>query len=350
MTLSNLPISRKKQGTADSNIYEGFFSEQQQLGASHYDSYFNSDSTKRLIPMEWKLLLDSVIPVVNSSNFSANRLRVLNFGAGNGRELPFYLKLADIFEQRTAPLTLELTLQDISYSGLVSARDKLLNFGLTASDDSHMEDFSNLPTLRKNNLSVRFVHSETSDTFEETAEKLGFFEIVHSMFGVLSSICDEDLIQETLIMLSYVCSQRALFTVASEGRFEDELQKYDKQRLAGEAPPSLLEAGTICYKSEHLNPDGTYEDYGSERYKVFSFRSLEEAFSNANWEIGQRLVVNTKPPMYLSQNWQEAIEDSQVCEAINERISNATGSDLGAYLAQLSKESMHIGLMCLPSV
>ena len=166
------------------------------------------------------------------------------------------------------------------------------------------------------------------------------------MFGVLSSICDEDLIRESLKTLSTICTGNALFTVASKGRFPEELGYYDELRRSGNAGPAFQEQGVIAYRSRHQRSDGTWDDFGSERYKVFDFSSLSDIASKSGWNIDTKFVVNTSPPMRLSQNWDEALQDAKRCESINSWISDNRDADLSS----ISQKAMHIGLLCTPQV
>lgn len=337
-------ISRKKAGTIDSNIYEGFFSVQPDTGTSYYNAYFNDAPEKRLLPMEWDLLRESVDRVLGLPGFSAPALTVVNFGAGNGRELPFYKQLAHDLAQRPDPVALRLVLQDIANAGLDACRDMLAGDGFTVPAPPDGQTVQ----MEKGLFSVRLIYSETDDSFEHTAELIGPCDIVHSLFGVLCSICDEDLILETLAMLSRLCTGCALFTVAGEGRFPEDLAHYDALRQAGRPAPLLHEPGTISYRSLHRKPDGGVDDFGSERYKLFSFDTLGALSAKGQWRTIKECVVNTAPPMQLSRDWPAAEADRQACRAINDSLALLEGATLQDYRARLSKESMHIGLLCEP--
>lgn len=195
-------------------------------------------------------------------------------------------------------------------------------------------------TLKKGSFTVRLVYSRSDDSFAHTADLIGPCDIVHSMFGVFCSICDDDLIQETLAMLSGLCSGYALFPVASEGRFPEDLADYDMLRKTGRADPSVQEKGVIAYQSRHRRADGGWDDFGWERYKVFTFETFHDVVARGRWQAEAEFAVNTAPPMQLSKDWPAALGDLERCRLVNDRLKRLDGPEKEAYRIFLARETM----------
>lgn len=344
-------------------VYDAYYAVDKNMGQSYYDVYFSDNPEDRILPMEYRLMDETVKSLLKKRHLNSENkpIEILDFGAGNGRSLPFYFHLMQKLENPrflqshgiTQPIGLKLKLLEVAWPGLTHCEDILRKNHFQEHSQSMCRNSSKGyvgSVFKRGNSSVQTLYSSVEDPISVSEKMVGKPDIAHAMFGVFSSICSNAALKETSSMLARCCKHNALVVVGAEGRFPDELAKYDALRNKGEAKSVFKEDGVIEFSFCYPKGAGELHEVGKERLKLFSFNRLEHLFKSTGWEISASVVVDTQSPVLLSKDKEAALEDERTCLAINESIKIETDpKKQNAIKAMQSKSAFHIGVMLSPT-
>lgn len=202
-----------------------------------YNKRFGDD---RVLVRERELIEDAVSSLLERINFPSGepkRLRIMDFGAGDGRLFPVFKELAERLKAQN--IHMELVAVEPSQEGIKNFQSDLAHlyeFNYITPNELHslihdekQEKGYVAGTMAKDNLSVTFIHSHVDDSMSHTASLIG--EKIHlslAMFGVLAHVPTRKKRHEYVEMFheKTVDDGETLITVPTPKRFIEERDAY----------------------------------------------------------------------------------------------------------------------------
>lgn len=205
---------------------------------SLYNRRFEGD---RVLPRERELVSNAVTNIANSfppaTEAEPLRLRVVDFGSGDGRLFPIFHELAQT-KLKAKNIHLELIAVEPSLEGVKIFQNNLLQYGFPPPVENKLHPITTTSgknngyeaaVMEKDNLSVRFIHSHVEDKLSHTASLIG--DDIHlslAMFGVLAHVPTRAARHEYVKMFydKTVPGGGTLITVPTPRRFVEEQKSY----------------------------------------------------------------------------------------------------------------------------
>jgi len=270
--------------------------------AKQYNKYYTGEekSTYSLkfpnIIFQNKVILSKLLKNLRKQD----KIKILDFGCGNGRHLYFLLKKVQKLQNKKA---VEIICYEISVTGLKTCQSILIknNFKIISnqktSDTYKTKKGYCLTKLKKGNIVVKLIHGYEYDNVRNLTNLIGKVDITLCLFGVLSHIHKNR--KDYLLLFKNITTQYIFISVPSGNTYKEEQICYKVIRNQQELYPGIevLKEGDI-FVCKNINDKNRvsyyYHIYTKERLK----KELEEA-GLLNNEIG---IICTKKLAPLTRN------------------------------------------------
>lgn len=300
--------------------------------AEQYDHYYaRADSTNplssvynrrfgenRVLVREKELIRDSVFRVISRlptpTEESPLSLRLIDFGAGDGRLFSIFQELAEELKERH--IEIELLAVEPSFQGISNFQADCSSQGFVFLGENRLhpiaKDISgangyNAGTMRKDNLAVTFIHNHVEDHMEHTAALVGDVHFTMAMFGVLAHVPTKIKRQAYMSMLYEQTSPSGeiLVNVPTPLMFLEEQNAYNLLRKQKRSLGLANEKRDIYYcKFAKEIEDGSEESPTVDNYyHIFSAKELWKLVAGAGFQIYENVIASSiEHPSDLSQN------------------------------------------------
>lgn len=214
-----------------------------------------------------------------SKKLEANKLRILDFGCGDGRFFNAVIAIGQ--EAKKRGIEIEFIAYDISKTGLEDFTKKMLkfDFDLTDRNDNNWK-------LTKDNLTINFVLGNEKSSPQQIAQNVGDVDMTMCMFGVLSHIYGRENRVNLMKMFAEITNKdgEVVISVPSKKRFSQEQKHYDfliSEQKIDDIHGIKMEPGDLFYTRKE-NSDVKVQNY----YHVYSSEELKEDLTKSGL-VGQ---------------------------------------------------------------
>lgn len=213
------------------------------------DSIYQKRYNDTFIANERNIILTNINDFVEK-NSDIKQIRVLDFGAGDGRMMKIFIEAAENLKAKN--IKLEVVAYDISIEGLKFFENKLIknNFSLTTPSIilSNFRKYS-LSKLVKDNISFILVEGKSSKLSMDLIPIIGKVDKSFSIFGVYGHINPKEERIDTLKFLKAITNDKIIISVPSYRILEPDYQVFKYLHEKRFALPFLnnFEKGDLFY-------------------------------------------------------------------------------------------------------
>jgi hypothetical protein len=304
---------------------------------SNYDDYYkggkNSDYNKGRFQEEKYILseynvLDEAISKIRKENPELNKIRLFEFGCGDGR---FHIAIDNIAKNlKKSNIDLEVLAYDITKVGLEEYANRIKGkSNINISIDYELQDEkSSKPQITGiyniDNLTIKLIKGSIKTKPEEIADFLEKVDVTSAIFGPLAHIVPKSLRVEFLKMFNETTVGSLAITVPSDGQFKKHQEAFNMMRSQNDKPEvelendqelqaAFLKAGfeledikSLIQKRQDCREAGDikYKVKGTKiinQYHVFSESELKESFKEAGFKDEDiKIDISTIDPRSFS--------------------------------------------------
>ncbi len=278
--------------------------------ANQYDSYYENTNGEgsiydqqyhdKVLPRDRWVIKDAALKLINKKFPKGSiivqppinpgirkKVRMVDFGCGDGRYFSVIEEIANSLQ--TQDIEVELVAYDPSAMGLKVYQEKLYKKGFkTENIIGERKEPERTPgklgyvnnVLKKDNITINFIHSNVEDTIEHTKTLIGEVDITLCMFGVLSHIPGRENRQKILKMFNDITNPDGyvILTVPGPWRFTEEQNHYSFLREKQKSPHLLATEPGDIYYAKFKGPERKALNF----YHIYTSRELLEDLNQAN--------------------------------------------------------------------
>lgn len=323
----------------ESVVYDKLFARNEE-GITQYDMRFGQPFDQRLTPREMELLIEACTPALAAylQRKSGQPFRILSFGIGSGRDAVFAEWLAHSLKKDN--LNIELLAQDISNEGLNRLGEVLAEKGYVFEEASCPQGHGcRAERYNKDNLSIQFIRSHPGDALTHTAELIGSYDFLMSLYGVFSHITSYPERLRILTMLKKGCRGRGLVTVSTMGSpfYARSYNMLEQMRKKGTLPDPLNGEGVIYVTEwartaelETVLAHAQWDQLGNipgEYYVCYHLDQARALFEEAGWNVAKESVASIKTPPQITALPLDRRTDIFASRALTEQLRALSPSD-----------------------